>query len=104
MEQALIVHLLLSGERIGTENAVIGLTQLQDEISTAIQAAGEGEFDGDEFGEGECVLFLYGPSSDRLFAVIEPILRSSSVASCGYAIKRYGEATDQNARMIRVTW
>ena len=67
MEHALIVHLPLGGDRFGSSSEREGLFAMQDEMACAIRHAGVGEFDGDEFGEGECVLFMYGPNADRLF-------------------------------------
>jgi hypothetical protein len=60
--------------------------RLQEAI--AIKAAGE--FDGDEFGDGEGVLSMYGPDADALFAAIVPLLRDWNALKGGYAIKRYG--------------
>ncbi|MGW8953893.1 hypothetical protein [Streptomyces sp. NPDC055709] len=37
-----------------------------------IEQAGYGEFDGNEFGGGEAVLYAFGPAADALFAVTEP--------------------------------
>ncbi|MFE6361655.1 hypothetical protein ACFVP3_16900 [Streptomyces sp. NPDC057806] len=34
-----------------------------------------GEVDGNEFGEGEAVVYAYGPDADALFKVMEPTLR-----------------------------
>jgi hypothetical protein len=102
LEQAVIVHLRLSDGGFGSLEDRDCLFELQDKIAAAIQAADAGELDGDEFGEGECVLFMYGPSADRLFAAIEPLLRSSLSAVGGYAIKRYGEASERSAAETRV--
>lgn len=71
-------------------------------ISLGIWIRGASEFDGDEFGQGECVLFLYGPDADGRISAIKPLLESSQIASRGYAIKRYGDARDPQARTVRV--
>jgi hypothetical protein len=39
---------------------------------------------------------------DELFAAVEPLLRESKLSSGGHAIKRYGEATDADAKEVRV--
>ena len=104
MEQAVIVHLRLSDGGFGSEEQREALFALQEEMMHAIKDAAAGEFDGDMFGEGECVLYMYGPEADRLFAAIEPLLKSCPLASGGYAIKRYGEAGDSDAREVRVAW
>ena len=64
--------------------------------------AGVGEFDEDDFGKGESILYMYGPDADKLFDVIQPLLQRSPLTKGGYAIKRYGEAEDEDAREVRV--
>ncbi|WP_202353919.1 hypothetical protein [Mesorhizobium sp. 113-3-3] len=104
MEQAVIVYLRLNDGQFGTLREHEPVRALEERLEQAVGSASVGEFDGDLFGEGECVLYMYGPDAERLFAVIEPILKSSHVAAGGYAIKRFGEAADPSAKEIRVTW
>ena len=104
MEQAVLLHLPLTSEKFGTATDQEAVRALGDQLEQVIADASAGEFDGDEFGGNKCVLFMYGPDADRLFALIEPILRAAPVASGGYAIKRYGAADDPGAREERVTW
>jgi len=102
MEQAVIVHLRFREHAFGSTKERETVRALEQQLETAIEDAGAGEFDGDEFGGGECVLYMYGPEADRIFAVIEPVLKSSPLTSGGYAIKRYGEARDPRAPEVRV--
>jgi len=37
-----------------------------------------GEFDGNEFGEGECVWYMYGPDADALYRAVEGIIREAA--------------------------
>jgi hypothetical protein len=104
VKQAVIVHLRLSDDRSGSFEEREGLFALQEQMAEAIKNAAAGEFDGDLWGEGECILYMYGPDADLLFAAIEPLLKSCPLASCGYAVKRYGESADPDAREVRVTW
>ncbi len=104
LEHAVIVHLRLSDDGFGSSEERETLFALQDQMAQAADAAAAGEFDGDLFGQGECVLYMYGPDADRLFASIRPLLRRSPLASGGYALKRYGEADDADAREVRVIW
>ena len=62
------------------------------------------KFDGNDFGQGECTFFMYGPDADVLYMVIEVVLQEFPVARGGYAIKRYGPAEDPNSKEVRVTW
>jgi hypothetical protein len=102
MEHAVIIHLKLDDDGFGSDEKRESINELQDELADAIDEAETGEFDGDEFGEGECVLFMYGPDADVLFDTIKPILKKSSHAKGGFAIKRYGEASDPKAREVKV--
>ena len=104
MEQAVIVYLRLNDGQFGTPREHESVRALEERLEQAIGGASVGEFDGDLFGEAECILYMYGPDAERLFVVIEPILKSSPVAAGGYAIKRFGEAADPSAKEIRVTW
>jgi hypothetical protein len=104
VEQAVIVHLRLSDEGVGSFEEREALGALQEQMAEAIDNATAGEFDGDEFGAGECVLYMYGPEADRLFSVIEPLLKNCPLASGGYAIKRYGEVDDLTVEEVRVVW
>lgn len=104
MQQGVIVYLPLSDNEIGSPDEREALFDLQEQMMQAIADAGAGEFDGDLWGEGECILYMYGSDADRLFAAIEPLLKSCPLASGGYAVKRYGEASDPDAREVRVAW
>jgi hypothetical protein len=104
LEQAVIVHLRLRDDLFGSPDERTAIEALEDQIELAIDEASAGEFDGNEFGGGECVLFMYGPDADRLYGVIEPLLKAAPAATGGYALKRYGEADDATAPEVRVTW
>lgn len=75
--------------------------RLEDRLEHLIQTHQVGEFDGNEFGGGEAVLYCYGPDADRLFVVIEQELRSFT-ARPAYAILRYGDVTDPSAMQRRI--
>ena len=104
VQQAVTIYLPLSDGTFGSPEEHDVLQALEDQIAQAIEDAEAGEFDGNLFGQGECMLYTYGPDADRLFAAIEPVLKSCPLASGGYAIKRYGEASDLDAREVRVEW
>jgi hypothetical protein len=88
-EQAVLVHLRGTGlpEKVYREN---DLATLEDRLSEAIQQAGVGEFDGNEVGVGGATLFMYGPSAEKLFAAIEPVLRASPLCSGARVVIRSG--------------
>ena len=104
MSHAVIVYLRLKDRGFGSENEREALFALQDQPQAALEQTNAGELDGDLWGEGECIVYLYGPNADHLFEVIEPLLRACGQAQGGYALKQYGDADDWNAREVRVAW
>lgn len=102
MEQAIIVHLPLREEGLGAPGEQAAVFALAEELEAAIGSSSAGEYDGEEFGGGSCVLYMYGPDANRLFAVVEPVLKSTPLSRGGFAIKRYGEAADADAVEERV--
>ena len=79
-EQDVLVHLKLSNRAMGTAMERLELQQLADQLETAVLEAKVGEYDGDEYGGGECILFFAGPDADKLFAVLQPMLRASPLS------------------------
>jgi hypothetical protein len=80
------------------------ITQLEDELRAAIEAAKVGEFDGNELAVdgSEGRFYMYGPDADRLFNVVRPILEASPLMKGADVIKRYGAATGERAKETRV--
>ena len=101
-EHAVLIHLKLQHGEFGSTEEREAIHELEDELSDAIEDAGVGKFDRDDFGKGESILYMHGPDADRLFDVIQPLLKRSALTNGGYAIKRYGEAEDEDAREVRV--
>lgn len=102
MEHAVIAHLRMTESKFGSERERAEVTALADNLMHIIDEKQAGEFDGEEFGDGRCVLYMYGPDADRLFEVVEPVLKAAPLARGGFAIKRYGEASDASAVEARV--
>jgi hypothetical protein len=101
-DQAVIAYLKLSGPGFGDGREVDRFQPLEDQLERAIEQVGVGEFDGDDFGEGECILYMYGPNADALFAVVEPVLRASPLSLGGRAVKQYGEPGAESAPDVTV--
>ena len=93
-EHAVIIHLKLSNDEFGTDDERDSIHLLSDEIEKAINDKEIGEFDGDEFGGGECTLYTYGKNADDLYSSFEKILKKSPLSKGGYVIKRYGESDE----------
>jgi hypothetical protein len=89
-EHCVKVILTLSNGQHGTTEEVKSIHALSDDLKAAIAKHEAGAFDGDEFGGGECTLYMYGPDADRLFDAIRQPLAASPLSRGGYAIKRFG--------------
>ena len=103
MEHAVIAHIRMTEDKLGSERERAAVATLADDLERVIGEKQAGEFDGEEFGGGRCVLYMYGPDADRLFEAVEPVLRAAPLARGGFAIKRYGEAKDKDAVEARVS-
>jgi hypothetical protein len=87
-QEALIVHL-----RMGDSDAIgkrQDLFSLEDEIIDLMDKTSEGEYDGNEIGEGVFSIYIYGSSAERLWALISPILMTFAIAPGSFALKRFG--------------
>ena len=74
-EHCVQLHFRLSDDTYGSEHEREAVYALQEQLDAAIAEADAGEFDGNEFGGGKAVLFMYGPDKDRLWSAVEPIAR-----------------------------
>jgi hypothetical protein len=98
-EQALIVTIRLRSGDMGDAAERKRISIVEDQLSDAIKKSGAGEFDGDEFGEGVCTIYIYGPSAERLYSVARPILERFHPPAGSYIIKRYGKPGSKQDRI-----
>jgi hypothetical protein len=99
--QAVIVRYRLAQEGFGEPGDRAAVREVARVVADAVGRAGVGEFDGNEFGGGEAVLYAYGPDADALFAVMEAALRGLPFRPA-HVILRYGSAADPTAAQVRV--
>ena len=97
-ERDLLVVLRLSNRQIGTAGERAEISLIADEITRAVEAEGVGEYDGEEYGGGECILFFCGPDEDALLGLLRPLLQRSGYARGAHFV-RLVESQDGN--MIR---
>lgn len=100
-EQAVIARFRLGADDLGEPEQWSLVFGAERAMAAAVEAAGVGEVDGNEFGGGEVLLFAYGPDADALYRVMEPGLRGLPFRPA-YVILRYGEAGDESAPESRV--
>ena len=88
-EQAVIVH--LNGRDLpDSVYQEYDLVTIEEQLIDAIDRAGVGEYDGNEFGPEETLLFMYGPDAEKLFATIEPLIRSYPLCRGAKVVVRSG--------------
>ncbi|KAB2849140.1 MAG: hypothetical protein F9K44_08865 [Hyphomicrobiaceae bacterium] len=78
---------------------------LEDDVSDAIEQSGAGEYDGHELGlfeASDAFLFMYGPSADKLYESVRPVLEGSALLKGGEATLRYGGPDDDSAPERRI--
>lgn len=92
-EHCVKIVLKLSDE-FGSEDEIEAVHDFSDKLEELIEEHAVGEFDGDEFGGGECTLYMYGADADHLFEVISEPLQKFPLARGGHVIKQYGPPAD----------
>lgn len=100
-EHALLLHIALSDDNFGTEKERDACFALEDLIEQHLETTGVGELDGNGFGNGECVIFIYGENADQLWTAAKQAVGPRGFPRGTYAIKRYGPARD-GVREVRI--
>jgi len=98
-EQALIATIKLHSGDMGSADERARIIALENQLSDAIKNAAAGDFDGDEYGEGACTIYMYGPSADRLLTVTLPVLKKFRAPAGSSVIKRYGKPGAKQERI-----
>ncbi|MGW2784903.1 hypothetical protein ACWC3X_27165 [Streptomyces populi] len=89
-EHAVIARFRLGGDGFGETDQRALVFEAERAMEAAVEAAGVGEVDGNEFGGGEVVIFAYGPDAEALYRVMEPSLRALPFRPA-HVVLRYGE-------------
>ncbi|MDB5168992.1 MAG: hypothetical protein JWO41_348 [Candidatus Saccharibacteria bacterium] len=72
-DEAVIITLHL--EDVTSEDEIKKVEQLEAQIKELLPD-GSG-VDGHEFGDNDCIVYIYGPSADKVWEKIEPALKKS---------------------------
>ena len=100
MEHAVLVSFPLSDAGFGSARELEVLGGLGDDLAEVVAEADVGELDGNDVGEGQYTLYLYGPDADELFDAIEPLLISQNWPREVVAAKRYGTPGAAEVRVV----
>jgi hypothetical protein len=89
LEECVLIY--LDGVNLPDEvYAECDLLTIEDRLIEAIEKGQAGELDGNEIGERETTIFTYGPDADRLYRVMEPVLKSYPLCRGARVIVRKG--------------
>lgn len=85
-DQALIVHFQYGSTDLNR------LSALENKIMGALARSNAGEYDGNQMATdgSNGLLYMYGPSADRMLQVVEPILTTADFMRGAQVTKRYG--------------
>jgi hypothetical protein len=80
------------------------LYDLEEQLVAAINAAGVGEFDGNEIAVdlSDGSLYMYGPDAEVLFAVVRPILEEADCLHNTRVTLRFGPPEDEVPERVEV--
>ncbi|WP_146599946.1 hypothetical protein [Novipirellula aureliae] len=72
------------------------LHDLEDQLSEAIEEAGEGECDGHDITPDmrDATIYLYGPDAELLYVAAKQVLQQSDCVKRAVATLRFGPAED----------
>ena len=98
-EHAVLVYLKLSDDEHGITEEREKIFTLEKTLTKAVERNQAGEFDGNEFGEGFCTLYLYGPDAEKLFQAAFPVLQEFDALHGSYVVKRYGKPGARQERI-----
>lgn len=102
IQQALIITIPLTDGRPDSEE-VRNVYKLEDEMIKAFEHSHVGEYDGNEVVPGTFTMYAYGPSADKLFDFVEPILAKYRLPPGSRAVKRYGKPGAREERILLST-
>jgi len=97
-ERDLLIILRLSNRQMGTSEERAEIAALADQLEAAVLEANLGEYDGDEYGGGECILFFCGPDEMELIACLRPLLLRTPYARGARFVRL---VADQHGEMQR---
>ncbi|MFJ3671396.1 hypothetical protein ACIPSE_33530 [Streptomyces sp. NPDC090106] len=93
-EEAVIARYRLSDDAYGSPAEREAFFDAERTLSAAVEAAGVGDVDGNEFGAGEVVLYAYGPDAAALFKVMEPALRGLPFRPAHVVLRQGSQETE----------
>jgi hypothetical protein len=98
-EHAVLIHLKLR-ERNADSTEVLRGQELEVRLDESVRHAGVGLLDGNEIGEVEYVIFIYGSDASKLLATVKPVLSPAAWPGGGYIQARSGPPGAREERVV----
>ena len=98
-DQTHVVHTVVVYFRLAG-NDLTPLYAVEEVLTTAISAAGAGEYDGHEVAlldTDDAYLFMLGPDAEKLFEAARPVLEASPLLRGAQVTLRFGDLDDEDA-------
>ncbi len=96
IEQVVILYIAFaSGEEFGLKEEQEAIWALEDEIGEKLSE--DSVVDGHGFGYGQAEVFIYGSDAERIWSVVEPIVKKKKYVRA-HAILRFGAVDDDTAK------
>lgn len=96
--QAVLVHVKVTGQS-GSLKERQEISKLEEQLNQALKRNGFDESDGDEFDNGDCIIYLYALDAEALYSCVEPVLKSCPLRKKIYAVKRFGPPGARESRV-----
>jgi hypothetical protein len=95
--QLVRLHIPLDGKP-ATADPFAKYSQLEEVLDAAAKKAGVGSLDGNEIGEGEYTIWLYGPDATKLAEVVKSALKGKALPKGCKLFLRHGGVNDATAK------
>lgn len=98
-DQAVILNVLLN-DLDSRSSDIKKVEELESKLKTKLPA--KSKIDGHEFGEGEAVIYMYGPSADEVWEAIKADVTDSKFDKVDVTLQ-YGLPDDPNTKDKKFT-
>jgi len=78
------------------------LSEIENQLAIHFEENPIGEYDGNEIGEGQFTVWLYGADADQLAKEVQKVLGPLSVPTGSFLFLRHGSVEDENAQVQKI--
>lgn len=101
-DQAVIIEIDFAGfDDYGTQEQRKAIKSLEEQLEESLSLPSG--VDGDEFGDGQATIYLYGPSADEILKKIQSTLKKSPFQHIAVTLQ-YGLPDDPNTKEEKFTF